>query len=714
MKRTDDMLNYANDPIFKEEQSHLCQVYHTLLEMEAPLRERLEQNREQAAEDKKRMADEIAANFASWGEAQETWIEYASANSVVDAYNQNEQNYAEKLSDIHLLLKQPYFAKVCLKFPRSGEVKEIYLGNAGISDDNYQRLIVDWRSPVAEVYYNQDMGPTSYRANGKTIEVDLLLRRQFDIEANKLNAYFDTTVAIQDSLLLASLAQRRSDHMRAITATIQREQNQVIRHDDVPALLVSGIAGSGKTSVLLQRIAYLFYQQREKLQANEVCLITPNPLFRRYIDQVLPDLGEENPEIFTWKELATQLMPPGRSDGSYQVSLQDLYRIEAQLEALEFEQADFKELAFESKSVISINQIKSVCAKYKHIPAGPHRVALMRDELEQRFESFLAQQARTEATLDELSALSLDDQLKLFGESLEDSNEERLAQLALKYIKEKYASIRTELMRDAWLRIDRIGMRLAGKESLDPTEWIFTKILVCGMHNPAIKYVMIDEVQDYTIAQLLVVVRYFRRANIMLLGDENQAIREHTASFAEIRALFERERDSVDECRLMTSYRSTPEITSLFASLLPREEHVQISSVLREDTAPDIRSFSSHDEYIHSLKKELAAARTANELTALILPWKDYAKKLQQLVAEELPLVDSHHYLPSSGLVVLTLSLAKGLEFDHVIIPDATDYVFKDNDLSRKRLYTTISRATRKITILAPGELTSLLQNQKR
>lgn len=255
----------SNDPVFATEQAHLSATYQTLVSMEKRLLQRMRETAESAEEYKRTSADEVASNFASEGEAQETYVEYANMNSVIDAYNQLQQADADKLSNIMLLKPQPYFAKVVLQYKPGADPKEIYIGNAGISDDTYHRLVVDWRSPVAEVYYNQSNGPTSYEANGRTIKVDMKLRRQFDIVDDTLNAYFDTTVAIQDELLLASLSRQRSSHMHAITTTIQKEQNLIIRHEDVPALLVNGIAGSGKTSVLLQRIAYLFYQQRESL-----------------------------------------------------------------------------------------------------------------------------------------------------------------------------------------------------------------------------------------------------------------------------------------------------------------------------------------------------------------------------------------------------------------------------------------------------------------
>ena len=195
-------------------------------------------------------------------------------NNIIEAHDMANSVQAERLRAAEVLLREPYFAKIELQFKQGQPAKELYIGSAGISDENYRRLVVDWRSPVAEVYYNQVMGPTSYVADGRTISVDLKVRRQFDIRGDRLLSYFDSDVAIEDKLLLASLARGRSAHMQAITATIQKEQNRVVRHEDVPVLQVAGVAGSGKTSVLMQRIAYLFYQHRGALDPTQVFLIS--------------------------------------------------------------------------------------------------------------------------------------------------------------------------------------------------------------------------------------------------------------------------------------------------------------------------------------------------------------------------------------------------------------------------------------------------------
>lgn len=702
----------SDDPVFREEQLHLSDTYAKLQEIGRELVRKMERTRAAAAADKRSMSEELAPNFATYADAMETYADFAAMNRVIDAYNLAQDADAERLANVELLLKQPYFAKVALQFKPGQKPKELYIGTAGIADEAYRRLVVDWRSPVAEVYYNQDTGPTSYVADGRTIDVDLKLRRQFDIDEDRLNAYFDTTVAIQDSLLLASLSKRRTAQMQAITATIQKEQNQVVRHEDVPVLLVSGIAGSGKTSVLLQRIAYLFYQMRGSLDAREVFLITPNPVFRDYIAGVLPDLGERNPESLTWNEFARGLLPPDRGVGEANTDLSTLARIDAAVRDFEFDAFDFRDIRVRDVRLVSADSIRKLSDKLRRIPAGPHRVTLMREELHARLEARLAQMAGADETLDALSALSLDEQLRIFHEAIAPADEQEERALALRYLRDRYADAFAAVDNDDWLRIDRIGMRLLGTDGLSPLEWLYLKMALTGLGNPDAKYVMIDEVQDYTAAQLAVLARYFRRAHFLLLGDPNQAIAPGTATFDEVRAVFEAARGPVEECRLMTSYRSTPEITELFASLLGEDERANISAVQRADEPPAIVSCPDEAAYAAALREAVAAARDDEGLSAVIAPWKHEAKRLQKLLGDDAPpLADDTASLPAQGVVLITLKLAKGLEFDRVIVPDASERVFPaDDPLSRRRLYTTLSRATRSLVVLAHGELTPLLR----
>ena len=701
------------DPIFVEEQAHLSETYAKLKALGAKLAASIQKTQEEAAQTKQAMSQELAVNFASYADAMETYADFSAMNEIIDSYNLAQDVNTENLKKVALLLEQPYFAKITLEFKPGEAPKNLYLGTVGIADENYKRLVVDWRSPVAEVYYNQNNGSTSYVAKGRTIPVNLKLRRQFDLTRDTLNAYFDTSVAIQDSLLIASLSKQRTSQMKAITATIQKEQNEVVRHEDVPVLLVNGIAGSGKTSVLLQRIAYLFYQHRRDLKPEDVFLITPNPVFQRYIDNVLPDLGETNPNIVTWEQFFSDLLPKNRKTERKHAPLEILWRIEQAVKTCTFEARDYKDLTLEGDCLFTSAQIKKIADKFSNIPAGPHLVTLMREELLSRMESRIKQKSKTEAVHNELSALSIDEQLRIFRETIDPQTEEDFCRLSVIYLQDKYQRLFEMIERDVWLRIDRIGMRILQVENLESTTWLYLKMALTGLSNPYAQYVMIDEVQDYSADELAILARYFKRANFMLLGDKHQAIKEHTASFDEIKKVFSHSKGTVEECQLMTSYRSSPEITSLFASLLTRDEQLTISSIQREQRAPEFIECTDETAWLETLVDKISKAQTKQELTAVIVPWKTEAKKLETLLGDAAPpTIDSTSTLPQQGVVLITLGLAKGLEFDCVIIPNANAETFPSSQLAINRLYTTISRATKQITLISKGAITPLLQKK--
>ncbi len=701
-----------NDPVFAEEQAHLSATYAALQQIGRTTAKALEKAALDAAADKESMADELARNFATADDALETWADFAAVDRIIDGYNLSQTANAEKLKTVELLLKRPYFAKIVVTPKSTGKERQLYIGAAGIAGEDYRRLVVDWRSPVAEVYYNQSEGPTSYKVDGRTIEVDLELRRQFDIDEDRLNAYFDTTVAIEDPLLLASLAHERSAHMRAITATIQREQNTVVRHDDVPVLLVNGIAGSGKTSVMMQRIAYLLFQNRSDLRAQDVFLMSPNPLFARYIENVLPEMGEANPETLTWEQFAQGLLPEGRGAGSPAVELQRLRQMEQAARHLEFQDGDFCDITLFGTRLLAADQARKTSEKYRQLPAGPHRVALIREDLWGKLESRLGSMAASDGVQDEIATLSIEEQLRVFGELYDPSTEQEAREQALVYAKDRFAAAFQMVERDEWLNIEAIGRRLAGG-NIGSLEWLFAKMLVTGLSNPEARYVMVDEVQDYTEAQLLVLATYFRRAHFLLLGDPNQAIDEHTASFAQVLALMERQRGQVAQCDLMTSYRSSPEITALFAQLAADRAQLEISSVRPAVEKVHFVECEDGAGHARALREAVHEAREHGGLAAVVVPWKSDLKRVAAMLeGEDVAALTDADSLPAEGVVLMPLKLAKGLEFDSVVVPDASEAVFPSGqDIARRRLYTTISRATSHLTILSKGPLTSWLQN---
>ena len=380
--------------------------------------------------------------------------------------------------------------------------------------------------------------------------------------------------------------------------------------------------------------------------------------------------------------------------------------------------------------------VEKVSAKFANLPAGPHRATLMAEELSSRLTARLKSLAALEDTHDEIASLPVDEQLRLFGEVFDPQSDEEARTLALTYLEEKHADALRAMDAMEWLDIDRVAARLLGREGLTSVEWVYLKMALTGLGNPEARYVMIDEAQDYSQGQLAVLARYFRRAHFLLLGDPNQAIAPDTASFDEVREVFQAARGQVEECRLMTSYRSTPAITDLFARLLPAGEAMEVASVQREAPAPEIVVCEGTDEWKAALAEAVRVARDAGGLTAVIVPWKNDAKRLAKALdgvtagsgqppvggdlgrpsaasdanaGQGVVVLGEGDSLPDEGIVVVPLKLAKGLEFDRVVIPDASARTFPESDIARRRLYTTISRATRHLTILSNGDLTELL-----
>ncbi len=696
------------DQTFVEEQRHLSETYAQLVEMRDALTYEIETSHKGIAQDLRDMSEEIRLDFIGADETMESLAAVETLNSVIDMYNQTHDFAVDRLRRIMLLLMRPYFAKVRLQLRPGSPARDIYIGATGITNDEHESIVVDWRSPIAETYYNQEMGKTSYSVDGRVRTVDLQLRRQFDITQDVLNLYFDTTIAIEDSLLLGALKRHHSEKLQAITATIQREQNAVVRHEDVPALLVDGIAGSGKTSVLLQRIAYLFYREREALRPEQVYLFSPNDVFERYIDAVLPSLGESNPQTFTWRGFLAHLGLSERGTGA-DGSLENLLLLEERIKSLELEPDDLREIRIGETVLLKPSQVAAAVRKFERFGVGPRFAALVSDDLHDRLDRRLKQMAKSDAVQEEVLSLDLDEQMELFGETINSVMEDELASYAQTYLESRYGSAHDDIERLIWLKLDRIGMRMLGTQGITAAEWLYLKLLVSGHGERNARYVMIDEVQDYTQIQLMVLARYFSRAHFLLLGDENQAIREGTASFEQIAQIFEQTHGSVERCQLMTSYRSSPEITELFASLMDDDKRMNLSSVRLPGIAPTIIEQPEREAYLDTLR-ELASNATGEEgLTAIVTADQSRAKWLGRQLGDAVHLMRKDEALPASGVVVMDLRLAKGLEFDHVIIPDAQEEVYPPSELSRRRLYTAISRAMHRITIVAQGPLSPLV-----
>lgn len=695
LKNTGNNLFYkVNDmekEIFDKEQEHLTKVYGKLMEMKKKLEDQIAALDEKAVDDKNDIRDNIRFDYADIETTMETLAEIEVWNRYIDTYNVESSSLGKRLSTVNKLLESPYFAKIQLQFDPSEEPESYYIGRAAISENGYDQMVVDWRSPIAEVYYNQEMGSTHYTVEERQIPVDLKLRRQFDLKKDKLLSYFDTQIAIEDPMLLQSLSQTRSDKMQAITSTIQKEQNTVIRYPDVPVLLVNGIAGSGKTSVLLQRIAYLFYQKRKTLRPDQVCLMTLNPVFRDYIDNVLPDLGESNPLTITWQEYLEMLNVPFMDNDYDYTEASSLQKIHDVLPTLAPEEDDFFDIKQKEIMVMPKKDVLSVVDRFSQFPLGVRLIQIVSDELEQRAKNILRNSDHY--TDNESDSVSKSD-------SADDNRIENDFGGAIRTIK-----------KCGWINVLHIAQRILGTSHITAAEWLYTKMELTGECDRNMRYVMIDEIQDYTKAQLMVFRKYFPNARFMLLGDEYQSIREGTITFAEIAEMTAADEKEFVELPLMTSYRSSPEITEMFSSLLPAEKKLLVSSVQRPGETPIIEAYNSEQDYCAALNKYIDEFSKKDGITAVICRSAYSLEKVSTALGEkDVKIISEHDALPSGGAVLLELSLAKGLEFDNVILADVDAESYPDNELGKHCLYTAMSRATQRLVVLSCGELSAVIE----
>ena len=267
------------------EEHHLSFVHQKLVTRKNTLRSFLDKSYGSHLKDLQTMGTDIRLNFDNLSDSLETYAAIESKNREIDQMNLSLQTAEKELATIERLLKSPYFGKIVVDFLDGESAESFYIGINGFADEESHNLIYDWRSPIAELFYNNTLGDSSYQVNGHMIAVSIENRRQLIVAYDKLIRFFDTSIAIQDDVLLDALEKNDGEKMRDITASIQKEQNSVIRDQSSQTLLVNGVAGSGKTSVIMQRVAYLLYQYRSQITSDNVLILSPNQKFIHYISE---------------------------------------------------------------------------------------------------------------------------------------------------------------------------------------------------------------------------------------------------------------------------------------------------------------------------------------------------------------------------------------------------------------------------------------------
>lgn len=764
----------------RQEQERLDSVTETIMEQISKLEDETVRRRKEVIDIRKHFWDDVKVNTDTFDDYLETIIGLRQQAQLLSISQSTHRHSFKRLSVLRRMQEVPYFGRIDFTEEGTSAAERIYIGISTLTDTSGEKfLIYDWRAPVSSVYYDYSPGPAEYATPGGVIRGMLEKKRQYIIRGGVIESMFDTSLTIGDEILQQVLSKNTDKHMHNIVATIQREQNRIIRHDRGRLLIVQGAAGSGKTSAALQRIAYLLYKYRDRLKADQIILFSPNSMFNSYVSNVLPELGEENMQQVTFQEyLEHRLSKEFQVEGPYEqleyvltaaddpsyrtriasirfkASTRFFEAIKTYWKSLESSGMLFKDLLFRGKPIVTAQQIAERFYSSDTLLRFHNRLEKLTDWLNKQIDEAEKLERTKPWVQEEIELLSNEDYYKAYmhlrkkrrfkGESLNNyENEiEALGQLIVRQkLKPLRKRIRTlhfidfkgiykQLFADPtriklwmegetpeeWEDICRLTVKILEEGKLfyeDATPFLFLKDLIQGFQtNVSIKHVLVDEAQDYSPFQFEYLKCLFPSARMTVLGDFNQAIFAHaseTTDFHTLTSLYGP--DETDVITLTRSYRSTRPIIEFTRGLVPGGE--RITAFERDGDRPVLTRVSDQAELHRCIASKVSELRNRGYNTIAII-CKSAAESTAAYDAlssgEEIKLVTSDSMEYEQGVVVIPAYLAKGIEFDAVIIYNASAQVYGDGSL-RRLFYTACTRAMHHLQLYSVGEPSPFLRN---
>ncbi|MBA3058490.1 MAG: ATP-binding domain-containing protein [Gammaproteobacteria bacterium] len=601
------------------------------------------------------------------------------------------------------LMRSPYFGR--FDFARSGDPRSdpIYIGVHHFRDDaQRQTLVYDWRAPISSMFYDFETGLARYQAPVGEIEGLITRKRQFRIREGQMEFVLETGVNIVDDVLQEELSRASNDEgMKNIVATIQRDQNAIIRNDDAHTLIIQGVAGSGKTSIALHRIAYLLYRFKDTLSSGDILIISPNRVFADYIGNVLPELGEEQVPEIGMEVLAAELL-------DHQYRFQSFFEQTAQL--LEKNDEAFKARIAAKAAPEFLRQIDRYTEELEQRSFESVEWRTGRRIVPEWFFSEVWHKHRGVELTERVARVvaAAEQQIGIYYNHDLEVEERRALREAIR------AMVRKTTLRQAyqglfeWMEQPELFKPAGGKlEYADVFPLIYLKMRLEGITNPyqGVKHLLIDEMQDYTPVQYAVLGRIFT-CRKTVLGDATQSVNPYTSSTAEqiCQSLH-----SATSVKLTKSYRSTWEIMQFALAISPNPE---LEAMKRHGEAPQVHVCKRPAQMTTGIADAIVAFKTSDHQSlAIIAKTQKQAAKLHKALVEvgcEARLLDGESAGFSTGAIVCTAHLAKGLEFDRVIVADvsASNYA---TEMDRNLLYVACTRAMHRLSLFAVGSASAWL-----
>lgn len=613
-----------------------------------------------------------------------------NVNCDVSYTNEN----IKKLMKLKKSLENPYFGRV--DFECDGYSEPIYIGINGIEKD-FNFYVFDWRTPIASLFYNYGTGPASYEAPDGTISGDVTLKRQYKISNEKIERCFDSDLNIDDEYLQEILANASSEKMTNIVNTIQKEQNEIIRNVIDKYLIVQGIAGSGKTSVALHRIAYLLYKEKN-LTSNNVLIFSPNDVFSQYISDVLPELGEDNVLQTTFSDFASAYIRDFKEIESFTQFIERYYK-NNNISDEEYKITKYK-MSNEFKNLIDnyINNYKKNISFTKPIIIDNKVIEIT--DLNRLLKTTFERVPLSER-IERISEYICDHNnisYKKYGKTIIEKIK-NIINLDLDVKKMYKDIISSEQFKDAAGLKENADFKVIKQLKYDdllPLMYIYFEMNGYPKNN-SIRHVIIDEAQDYSLLQFYMLKKIFYTASFTVLGDIHQTINPYYIynNLNEVNSIFE---DKGKYIELNKTYRSSQEIIEFTNQILGLNN---TCSVRKNNTIPVTMRSVPKEQAVDQIMKDIEIMREKGIKRIAIITKNNsetielYDKLKNQL--DDISIIQQDSNVGIGNMVILPSYISKGLEFDGVIsyTDENDEYEEKDKYL----FYVVCTRAQHNLTV---------------
>ena len=593
------------------------------------------------------------------------------------------------------ILAIPYFGRIdFLEKKENSKVMPTYIGIHTFYDpESRATLIHDWRAPVSSMFYDHELGEAGYRSPSGEIKGVISLKRQYRIRGGKMEFMIESALTVHDDILQKELSSNADDKMKNIVATIQREQNQIIRNEDIRTLIIQGVAGSGKTSIALHRIAYLLYTFRDSISSKDILIISPNKVFSDYISNVLPELGEETVPETSMEQILSGVLEHKYKYQTYFGLVNELLEKPSSslIDRIAYK-ASFGFISELDKFILHIENTYFKAAdvkltKYITIPAP------FIEEQYLRFNRYPIRR-RFDAMADYML-----DMLKIqytFTVTTTGRN------LLKKEIRLMFAGNNDiQVYKDFFKWTNNPGMFKMRKghtleySDLAPLAYLHLALEGNGNQPFRVKHLLIDEMQDYSPIQYKVIQKLFP-CRKTVLGDAGQSVNPYGSSTAET---IQKSLTASEIMKLCKSYRSTFEITDFAQKIHPNAE---LEPVARHGEKPQILQFGSAVEELSGIMGLISTYRKSGyKSLGIICKTEQQARKMADMLksyANDISFLSSQSSAFVQGIVITSAHMAKGLEFDEVIIPQTDERNYR-SEIDKSMLYVAVTRAMHRLTL---------------